>query len=1104
MAGVGANTGFHFASDGGAGTLITTGTSAEFADDTGVSATDGLTSDPALTGTGDAGATLTFTDAGLTLGTTVVAADGTWSFTPAGLVDGVQTIAASEGNGGGDSASASVTFALATQAPNVTVSQSGSGLTNSTTDTIAGVATAEAVAGNGIASVLIVDQDDNVVATATLGAGGAFSAVVSGLTDGPHAFDIVTTDNAGNVTTTALPEVDVATQAPQVNASESVSGTTTETTDVITETATAKSVADDFIASVVVFDGATELGAATLSGGVWSFTASNLAVGAHDFSLVTTDAAGNATTTTLAPVDVISSPSSPTVSASETQSGLTNQTSDTIAETASAAAGLTIASVEVFDGANDLGAASFNAATGMWSFTAENLGDGVHDFSTVTTDSASNATTTTLAPLDVATAPPSVTASQNLPELTDDSQDALTEIATAEAVGPNQIVSVEVFDGATDLGPATFSAGVWSFTATLSDGANQLRTITTDAAGNIATTTLSVVHLATKPPVVRASESASGLTNQSSITVTERARAEGVAGNGIESVEVFDGASDLGAASLLAGAWTFTTGTLRNGANPLRTVTTDTAGNVTITALPVLHIATKPPVVKASESASGLTDQSIITIAETARAEAVATDAIATVEVFDGASDLGAATFSNGQWIFTTQPLALGAHQFSTVTTDLAGNSTTVTLAAVNVELVAPTVSIKLADDTSNGLAITSDDGLLGGGDPGATVHFTIDGSLIAQTATANGAGQWTFTPPDLSQGAHTIVASETNAYGTGSATLSFTYQATAPTVSIATPSATVAFPTETIDGAGEAGTTIQLYDGTQALGGTVSVGANGLWTESVTLSGAGAHDITAVDTDAAQNADRSSAITLFLDYQIPSQSSQSHVTNLGGDAHISLTSANTLVTALGGSDTVSLTAQGAANGSRLIVADDGSNTLDLSGIGGEADVDLGLQLATGSEIGTNQVFNFQNIIGGAGSETLTLNTAPGGGTGSAGGDDDATSTTGLNPSVAAGGFIQAGSGDDVMTGAPAGGNTYEFLSAFGADTITNFQASGASHDLFEVSQNLFANWPTLDAALSDTASGAELTLSPNETVTFLGVAKATLESNSAADFRFV
>jgi hypothetical protein len=54
-------------------------------------------------------------------------------------------------------------------------------------------------------------------------------------------------------------------------------------------------------------------------------------------------------------------------------------------------------------------------------------------------------------------------------------------------------------------------------------------------------------------------------------------------------------------------------------------------------------------------------------------------------------------------------------------------------------------------------------------------VHFTIDGSPIAATVTANAQGGWSFTPTGLADGPHTIVASQTDTFGnTGTAALSF------------------------------------------------------------------------------------------------------------------------------------------------------------------------------------------------------------------------------------------------------------------------------------------------------------------------------------------
>ena len=46
--------------------------------------------------------------------------------------------------------------------------------------------------------------------------------------------------------------------------------------------------------------------------------------------------------------------------------------------------------------------------------------------------------------------------------------------------------------------------------------------------------------------------------------------------------------------------------------------------------------------------------------------------------------------------------------------------------------------------------------------------------------------GAWSFTPSGLADGAHTIVASQTDSFGnTGSASLSFTLDTTAPVVAI-------------------------------------------------------------------------------------------------------------------------------------------------------------------------------------------------------------------------------------------------------------------------------------------------------------------------------
>ena len=88
------------------------------ADDTGWSATDQVTSDAALQGTGDAYATVTITDeSGAVLGATQANAKGAWSFDPIGLADGQHTLTATETDAAGNVGSAPLTFLLDTTSP---------------------------------------------------------------------------------------------------------------------------------------------------------------------------------------------------------------------------------------------------------------------------------------------------------------------------------------------------------------------------------------------------------------------------------------------------------------------------------------------------------------------------------------------------------------------------------------------------------------------------------------------------------------------------------------------------------------------------------------------------------------------------------------------------------------------------------------------------------------------------------------------------------------------------------------------------------------------------------------------------------------------------
>ena len=92
----------------------------KLASDTGWSATDLITSNPTVSGTGDPNAVVTLTEGSLVVGTAIANAAGAWTDTPKGLANGLQTIVASETDAAGNTGSASLTFTLDTTPPTVT------------------------------------------------------------------------------------------------------------------------------------------------------------------------------------------------------------------------------------------------------------------------------------------------------------------------------------------------------------------------------------------------------------------------------------------------------------------------------------------------------------------------------------------------------------------------------------------------------------------------------------------------------------------------------------------------------------------------------------------------------------------------------------------------------------------------------------------------------------------------------------------------------------------------------------------------------------------------------------------------------------------------
>ena len=133
----------------------------------------------------------------------------------------------------------------------------------------------------------------------------------------------------------------------------------------------------------------------------------------------------------------------------------------------------------------------------------------------------------------------------------------------------------------------------------------------------------------------------------------------------------------------------------------------------------------------------GITNSSTLTLAGSAEANS-------TVKIYDGATLLGSATTNGaGAWSYATASLGNGAHNFTATATDAAGNVSTASgPTVVTIDTHVPAVAETLFNDTGSSSIdkLTSNPTLTGSGDANAVVHFTVDGTPVATTATANSA----------------------------------------------------------------------------------------------------------------------------------------------------------------------------------------------------------------------------------------------------------------------------------------------------------------------------------------------------------------------------
>ena len=794
-----------------------------------------------LTGTAEAGSTITLTDGvGTPIGVTTADGTGSWTYTPATLLpDGLvikatatdavgnQSIVATgtvdavpppapiidPSNGtvitGTAEASSTITLTDGVGTPIGTTTADGTGnwsyspgtalpdgtvVKATATDAAGNTGTAATTTVDAVAPAApIIDLSNGTVITGTAEADSTIT-----LTDGVgNPIGVTTTDGTGNWTyTPAAPFFNgTVVNAIATDAAGNPSTAATTTVDAIAPSAPVIDPSNGTVLTgtaetgsiITLTDGVgTPIGTTTADGtGSWSYTPGTALLDGTVVKATATDASGNAGAAATTTVDAVA-PAAPVI----------NPSNGTVL-TGTAEADSTITLTD--SGGNPIGVTTADG-TGNWSYTPGTaLPDGTVVKATAT-DAAGNAGAAATTTVDAVAPPAPIIDPSNGTVLTGTAEAGST-ITLTDSVG-------------TPLGTTTADGmGNWSYTPStaLSDG-TVVKATATDAVGNAgAAATTTVDAVAPAAPVINPSNGTvvSGTAEaDSTITLTDSG------GNPI-GVTTADG----------TGNWSYTPGTALSDGTVVKATATDAAGNAGATTTAIVDAV--PPAAPIIDPSNG----TMITGAAEADSTVTLTDGVGT--------PIGTTTADGiGNWSYNLSTALLDGTVVKATATDAAGN--TGIAATTTVDAVAPAAPVI---NPSNGAVLT------GTAEADSIITLTDSGGNPIGWTTADGAGNWTYTPAAPLANGTVVNAKASDAIGNTSIAATITVDAVAPAAPIIDPSN----GTE-ITGTAEAESTITLTDGVGTPIGTTIADGTGNWSYTPGTALSDATVVKATATDAAGN----------------------------------------------------------------------------------------------------------------------------------------------------------------------------------------------------------------------------------------------------------
>lgn len=851
---------------------------------------------PTLQGTGQVGTTIHIFDNGQEIGTTVVAANGSWSFTPTkALDDGPHSFSVTTINAKGESEpSGSYTITIDTvapEAPELAQLQDNVGkITGVISNAMPTDENQPGIHGKGEPGDKVTIFDNGVQITqVNVDGNGEWTFTPSQpLAEGPHTITLIQTDAAGNISnTTTSPMFTVDRTPPPAPTDLRVSD------DGLHVTGTAEPGS-----TVIIKDaGDQEIGRGTADSSTGAFTVniSPAQTAGGTLTAVAQDPAGNTSDSTSFNASNSGLPQPPVITllvddVNPVAGNVTNgqSTNDTLPEvhgTATAGAavhlyldGILLPGIIVADG------------SGNWTYLSLlPLSEGQHTYTATQTVLGETSGSTVNFTVTIDTTAPGAPAITSVVDDVTPGTGELTNNQTTNDPRPTihgtgeAGTTVTIFDNNNPLGTALVGTdGTWTFTSgsNLPDGEHIFTAQATDLAGNVGgvSTSFTIDIDATTPaapvitgavdnndtlqvPVLSGQSTndttpiLSGTTEpDSTITISDN-------GTVIDTIQV-DG----------TGIWSYTPTALGEGSHSFTVTATDAVGNVsTVSNTYTVIVDTTPPA-----APTGLlvtTDGLHVTGTAEAGSIITVTDGNGVV-LGTGTADI------NG--VFDVNPLTTAQTNGEALlvsATDAAGNKgpNTGVLAQDNTDPLAPT-DLAVNDD---GTIVT------GNAEPGSTVTVSDSNGNPLGDGKAGDDGSFSVTITPAQTNGETLEVTATDKAGnTGPEAPVDAPDSTPPAVPVIVAVIDdVANITGNLDngditndkrpelqGTAEPGATIDIYDngGTTPIG-TVTADAGGIWSFTPTTElGQGLHNLTVTATDADGNTSPASSFTLTVDSIAP------------------------------------------------------------------------------------------------------------------------------------------------------------------------------------------------------------------------------------------